>query len=202
MSPRPDEIGGKEQPIARPLEQHVHVLAGRDAAEQHHREILRRVEACERAPKRLAIARFVGSNLGGPEGAQVVARDRRVRREQPLIGGDDLYAGHAGRWPREPLGVGQLATKVEAAEEAERFAQRHAGAGPEPLGQGKPAATAQEQLCALAAAVRRREQKDASGRGTGGHAEGCAVQTGAAVAVVTSRSEGRADREVQVKAPG
>ena len=139
------ELGGKEEPLAHDVEQHVHVLAGRHAAEQDHLQRrgtapLRLADHGQVAPERLMVVRIVGPDAGRREGPEVVHRHRGVRRQEPAVGGDHLHAREPGRRPGEPKGVGQLPAKVEAAQEAECLPDGHPGARAQPLGQGEAAA--------------------------------------------------------------
>ena len=124
------EVGGEAQALAEGGQQRVEVLAGGDAAEQHH--VAARPQRRPRAGARRAAA--------APRSARCRSRcpPRRsgaaARRPpappagtSPSRGRDHEHAVAPRRRPREGLRVGQLAPEVEAAEEGEHFAERRAG---------------------------------------------------------------------------
>ena len=115
-----------------------------------------RRQVAEVADQRLEVARIAGAEVDAHELAQQRAVDDELGRLQAAGRRDDGDAGRpaAGEMP----GVGELAAEVEAADEAERIAQRQR-AGGEALRRQRGAAVLQQHRAAASAAERGRQEE-------------------------------------------
>src|SRR5205823_6151461 len=157
----PDERRREQQPVTEDLDQHVRILAGGDASEQH------RFSALAQPPRerqRVAHERFpvphvpqIDGHLG--DGAQLVRGDPLLDVHQAAPGHDGERARPAARRAREGARVRELSPEIETAGELEHLAQRPALLL-EPPGECESGARVQQQSHALAAGPGRREQED------------------------------------------
>src|SRR4051794_9927270 len=90
----------------------------------------------------------------------MVERHDGFRRHEPQSRCNDERAWNVGWRRRERLRVGQLSTKIQAADKRERVAEWSA-LGAEPDRQVERRARAEEHRGALASGVGRRQQEDA-----------------------------------------
>src|SRR5687768_9524745 len=116
----PDERGGKDEARAVNRGQHLDVFLRRDAAEQHELRIATRYSG-QRASgllERGAIAGIAEIDIRARIADQHLRRDRRLRRNQPLIWRDD--EGTA-----ELLRICNFPAKVQATHVREQLADRY-----------------------------------------------------------------------------
>src|SRR6185503_1202909 len=148
-------------PLAQRGQQRLDVLPGRDAPEQHDLAAGSDPpgELTGVAVEWLAIARIVTRDIDGREAPEPRQIDRLVGRAQAVGRRDDEHPGAAVRCGRERARVGQLAAKVEAAQEREDLAEWSARDA-DALGEVERRALAQHHLGAQPATVGGREQED------------------------------------------
>ena len=146
----PDEVDGEDQALGEGLVEHLDVLGRRHRAEQHHlgvAELLGQLAGVAR--ERLAIALVARVDVDGAERLEVAPVEALVEAAQPAVRGDDVGgAGEGGR-------VGELAAKIEPAQEREDFADRRAFGCAHARGQIEARLVTQEHARALAAEVGR-----------------------------------------------
>ena len=94
------------------------------------------------------------------EAPQEIEADPLSGPRQPRAGGDDEDSRDARRGIREGLAVGELATKVEAAQEGEDLPERRAFSRADAFRQLEPGPVVEEQPRPLPSAGGRREQED------------------------------------------
>ena len=122
-----DEISRELQSVAKAFEQDVAIFRRRDAAEQNRLATFPEL-ACKRAgvaSNRLKVARIGPVDIDVPKRAEFVDREPLFRIKQPAIGGD--HADHSAGFTRDHvLGVGEFASKVEAAGKREDLPESEA----------------------------------------------------------------------------
>ena len=160
MSPRPTKSIGKQQALAEDLHQDVDVLRRRHAAEQD--DVALGADLFGERPgagdEGLAVLRVVGGDVDRREPAQRLDRDRGLDGAQAGVGRDDQGAAGGQRQVglgrlRELERIGELAAKVEAADERERFTDRHALPAAQPHREVERGALREEHLRARSRAV-------------------------------------------------
>src|SRR5687768_14845991 len=106
----PDEIGGKEEPLAERVEEDVDVLPGGDAPEEDDvRGLRRRVGECDDiAPEGHEVALITAGDVDVREAYEVIAPDHRLGGNESAVGGDDEDRRCAARRPREGTRVREL----------------------------------------------------------------------------------------------
>lgn len=164
-----DEVDRKAEVLAEDPEQDVDVLRGGDAAEQDNRDIADRLmQRLRTLLEREAIQLVCRVDLRGRKGPDRLGGDTGVRTAESGVRRDDVdtgadqfgsVAGHLGESPR----IGELAAKVEAADEGEQVAERHAAWRPQPLGHVEARLRRKRLLRAAPAAIGGRQQEDAPG---------------------------------------
>ncbi len=156
----PDKVRRKVQAAAERRLEDVDVLPGRDTAEQHDRSLDRHlaVERLERSIERTPITPIVGGDINVRKLPQRTGGDQLLWSEQTARRRD-----HVGVRGREAHGVRQLAAEVQPAHERERFAERERAVG-EPNRQRQRQSRPHQIRRPPAAAVRRRQKKDARSR--------------------------------------
>jgi len=174
-----DEVGWEDEARTEAVEQHVAVLGGRDAAEQDRGAVLGEAlrERARVATQRLVVARVRRVDVDAAEGAQPLGGEPRGRIDETRVAGDhaDDVSGIA---LREALGVRELAAKVEAAREGERFAERHA-VPVEAAREREGRVGVQEVAGADAAHLGGREQEDPPQHRSSAHGPGPSLEDGA-----------------------
>jgi len=109
--------------LARDIEQHVHVLPRRHAAEQD--QLNRRVlgQSGDVPHQRLPVPGVIRLDVHRAERPQVLQSHSRIRGQEPAVGGDHLNPCDPGTRPGESRGIGELPPKVETTQETERLPQ-------------------------------------------------------------------------------
>jgi hypothetical protein len=147
-----DEVGWKQQPIAKPLQENIYILPGRHAAEKNDLDILHSSEQRRVLLERTPIFRLRCADVGFSKAAQILVPDLHCSRHQATIGRDYLDPDVPLWRPGESVCVRQFSAKIKTAQEAECFTEGDAG-GSQADGKGKCSALVEEDLCALPAAV-------------------------------------------------
>src|SRR5439155_14112356 len=158
-----DEVDGEPQAVAEDRAEHVDVLRGRHAAEEHHgaRRAGERGDGLGRRLERPAVATVLDVDVDARGGAKIGRRDRRIGREETRVRRDDEDTGlERGRRSGERARVRELAAKVEPAEKREDFAERSAGRRAQPFREWESRASGRQELGPQAATGGGREQED------------------------------------------
>src|SRR5437660_1192949 len=163
--PQADELLGDAEPRAQDVPQRLQIFRGGDAAEQH--DGVGRIEPADQlggvAPQGPRVAMVFGIDGNAGDRPQTRQVDRGFGRTKTEAGDDDVNPLAPTPRRGERGGVSHLAAKVEPAHEGEDFADGRAFPRAEAMGQRRGTGLPYEVAGALAAAVRRREQKNRGG---------------------------------------
>lgn len=173
----PGEFGGKEEPLAKNLEQRLDVFWRGDAAEKYDFAAIADMLGKEArvAFERKPIAALRCRYRCGGDSAQDIAVQGNFRRKQAAAGRDDERTGRLRRRLGKGSRIGEFAAEVKPADKGEGFAQGKLAIA-KPKGEREAGFFPEDQLSADPGGIGRGEQEDARGRlGIGGGKRGCSV---------------------------